>query len=70
MKCLLLTLTMLAMAGSAFAAGGKDVTYKSGDDTVKAALYTPQGKGHSPARGDSRVVGLTPWVKRAGGKPR
>ena len=64
MKCFLLTLTVLAMAGSTFAAGGKEVSYKSGDETVKAALYTPQGKGPFPAL----VVihewwGLTPWVK-------
>ncbi len=64
MKCLLLTLTMLVMAGSAFAASGKDVAYKSGDETVKAVLYMPQGKGPFPAL----VVihewwGLTPWVE-------
>jgi carboxymethylenebutenolidase len=69
MKCFLLTLTVLAMAGSTFAAGGKEVSYKSGDETVKAALYTPQGKGPFPAL----VVihewwGLTPWVKEQAAK--
>jgi carboxymethylenebutenolidase len=64
MQCLLLTLAMLVIAGSAFAAGGKDVTYKSGEETVKAVLYMPQGKGPFPAL----VVihewwGLTPWVE-------
>ena len=71
MKCLLLTLTLLVMAGSAFAAGGKDVAYKSGDETVKAVLYMPQGKGPFPAlRGDSRVVGPDAVGGRAGGQPR
>jgi carboxymethylenebutenolidase len=64
MKYLLLTLAVLVMAGSGFAAGGTDVSYKSGDETVKAVLYTPQGKGPFPAL----IVihewwGLTPWVK-------
>ena len=47
-----------------FAAPGKDVSYKSGDDTVNAVLYTPKGKGPFPAL----VVihewwGLNDWVK-------
>ena len=69
MKHLLLTLAVLAMAGSGFAAGGTDVGYKSGDETVKAVLYTPQGKGPFPAL----IVihewwGLTPWVKEQAAK--
>ncbi len=48
---------------------GRDVSYKSGDETVKAVLYTPQGKGPFPAL----VVihewwGLTPWVKEQAAK--
>ncbi|MGA2960173.1 MAG: dienelactone hydrolase family protein [Candidatus Korobacteraceae bacterium] len=69
MKRFLLTLTMLALVASALASTGRDVTYKSGDETVKAVLYTPQGKGPFPAL----VViheywGLTPWVKEQAAK--
>jgi carboxymethylenebutenolidase len=47
-----------------FAATGKDVSYKSGDETVKAILYTPAGSGPFPGI----VVihewwGLNDWVK-------
>src|SRR5882757_4267136 len=47
-----------------FAATGKDVSYKSGDDTVNAVLYTPKGNGPFPGL----VVihewwGLNDWVK-------
>jgi carboxymethylenebutenolidase len=54
----------LALAAVAFAADGKTVSYKSGDETVQAVLYTPSGKGPFPA-----VIvihewwGLNPWVK-------
>ncbi len=37
------------LAISAFAADGKPVSYKSGDETVQAVLYTPAGKGPFPA---------------------
>ena len=52
-----------------FAADGKPVTYKSGDETVNAILYTPQGKGPFPAL----VVihewwGLNDWVKEEASK--
>jgi carboxymethylenebutenolidase len=49
---------------AALAADGKSVSYKSGDETVQAVLYTPAGKGPFPA-----VIvihewwGLTDWVK-------
>lgn len=57
--CLLLALTL-----STFAANGKQVTYKSGDENVTGMLYEPQGKGPFPAI----VVihewwGLNDWVK-------
>src|SRR5580704_11568408 len=39
----------LFFALSAFAADGKPVTYKSGDETVQGVLYTPPGKGPFPA---------------------
>ncbi|HEX4487820.1 MAG TPA: dienelactone hydrolase family protein [Terriglobales bacterium] len=59
-------LVVLVLFASIFslAATGKDVTYKSGDDTVNAVLYAPKGKGPFPAL----VVihewwGLNDWVK-------
>ncbi len=55
--CLLLTV-------SAFAATPKDITYKSGTETVHGIVYTPEGKGPFPAL---IVVhewwGLNDWVK-------
>lgn len=64
MKLTLLSALLVAMTLSAFAADGKPVSYKSGDETVNAILYTPQGKGPFPAL----VViheywGLNDWVK-------
>ena len=49
---------------STFAAEGKPVSYKSGDETVNGILYTPKGSGSFPAL----VVihewwGLNDWVK-------
>jgi len=49
---------------TAFAADGKPVSYKSGDETVQGVLYTPAGKGPFPAL----IVihewwGLNDWVK-------
>ena len=64
MKKFLLCLLVLAGSMAAFAATSKDVSYRSGDDTVQAILYTPKGKGPFPA-----VVvihewwGLNDWVK-------
>jgi carboxymethylenebutenolidase len=59
----------LLFAVSAFAATPKDVSYKSGDETVKGILYTPQGKGPFPGI----VVihewwGLNDWVKEQASK--
>jgi len=59
-----LVFVVLLAVGSAFAADGKSVSYKSGDETVQAILYTPAGKGPFPAL----VVihewwGLNDWVK-------
>jgi carboxymethylenebutenolidase len=52
------------LSASSFAATSKDVSYKSGDETVKAILYTPAGTGAFPGI----VVihewwGLNDWVK-------
>jgi len=59
----LLCVVLLAIT-SAFAADGKTVAYKSGDETVQGVLYTPSGSGPFPAL----VVihewwGLNDWVK-------
>ena len=52
------------LTASCFAADGKSVSYKSGDETVQALLYTPAGKGPFPA---IIVIhewwGLNDWVK-------
>jgi carboxymethylenebutenolidase len=60
--CLLMFISLFAVLS--FAADGKMVSYKSGDETVQAMLYTPAGKGPFPAL----VViheywGLDNWVK-------
>jgi len=60
---------LLALAASAPAADSKPVSYKSGDETVQAILYTPPGKGPFPAL----IViheywGLNDWVKEQASK--
>ena len=69
---LLILLTLLAIAlfaSSALAAVSRAVSYKSGDETVQAVLYTPDGKGPFPA---IIVVhewwGLNDWVKEQASK--
>ena len=62
-------LLMCLLAVSAFGAEGKQVSYKSGDETVNGMLYTPAGKGPFPAL----VVihewwGLNDWVKEQASK--
>jgi carboxymethylenebutenolidase len=54
---------------SSFASTSTTVSYKSGDETVQAVLYTPEGKGPFPAI----VVihewwGLNDWVKEQASK--
>jgi carboxymethylenebutenolidase len=63
----LFVLVLFAM--SAFAAEGKSVSYKSGDETVSGMLYTPSGKGPFPGL----IVihewwGLNDWVKEQASK--
>ena len=66
-KFLLLAIVLLAQL--AFAATSKEVSYKSGDETVKAVVYTPDGKGPFPA---IIVIhewwGLNDWVKEQASK--
>lgn len=62
-------LCVVMFAVSSFGAEGKEVSYKSGNETVKGVLYLPQGKGPFPAL----VVihewwGLAPWVKEQASK--
>src|ERR1700686_2238799 len=64
------SLILLALFASvSFAADGKPVSYKSGDETVQAVLYTPAGKGPFPA---IIVIheywGLNYWVKEQASK--
>jgi len=68
-KVSLLVACVVVLLTTSFAATGKDVSYKSGDETVKALLYTPGGKGPFPAI----VVihewwGLNDWVKEQASK--
>ena len=64
MKRIMVVSIVLLFSVAAFAADGKAVSYKSGDETVQGVLYTPPGKGPFPA-----VVvihewwGLNDWVK-------
>src|ERR1700676_3835058 len=69
MKKIYLLLVVVLSAFAAFAADSKPVSYKSGDDTVQAVLYTPSGKGPFPAL----IViheywGLNDWVKEQASK--
>jgi carboxymethylenebutenolidase len=68
LKVLCLALTVL-FALDVVAASSKNVSYKSGDETVQAILYTPEGKGPFPGI----VVihewwGLNDWVKEQAAK--
>ena len=60
---------ILLCALNTFAATSKSVSYKSGDDTVQALIYTPEGKGPFPG---ILVIheywGLNDWVKEQSSK--
>lgn len=65
MKLFSTLMLMLAMLGSLASATSKEVSYKSGDETVNGMLYTPSGNGPFPAL----IVihewyGLNDWVKQ------
>jgi carboxymethylenebutenolidase len=69
MKSALVSCLLLIFATAALAATPKDVSYKSGDETVHGILYTPQGKGPFPGI----VVihewwGLNDWIKEEASK--
>ena len=69
MKSMFLLAIVTVFSLAAFAAGGKSVSYKSGEETVQALLYTPAGKGPFPGF----VVihewwGLNDWVKEQASK--
>ena len=65
----LLALFVVTFAFSAFAATPKNVSYKSGDETVQGILYAPEGKGPFPG---IIVIhewwGLNDWVKEQAAK--
>jgi carboxymethylenebutenolidase len=66
---LLLAFVLVLLAATAFSTDSKDVTYRSGDETVHAVVYTPPGKSSFPAL---IVVhewwGLNDWVKEQASK--
>jgi carboxymethylenebutenolidase len=69
MKLIVIAMFIALFTVTSFAADGKPVSYKSGDETVNGILYTPQGKGPFPAL----VVihewwGLNDWVKEEASK--
>lgn len=64
MKSISLCFAVLLLGMTALAATPKDVTYKSGSETVHGILYAPEGKGPFPGM----IVihewwGLVDWVK-------
>ena len=66
---ILVGLLLMACNVAALASTAKDVSYKSGDETVQAVLYTPEGTGPFPAL----IVihewwGLNDWVKQQASK--
>jgi len=69
MKRIFALVVLLMLTASTWAADGKAVSYKSGDETVQGVLYTPSGKGPFPAL----IVihewwGLNDWVKEQASK--
>ena len=69
MRPFLITAILFLFTMSGFSATSKEVSYKSGDDTVHGLLYTPSGKGPFPA---ILVIhewwGLNDWVKEQASK--
>src|SRR5579872_7152496 len=69
MKSILVCCVLALLTVSALAATPKNVTYKSGSDTVHGIVYTPAGKGPFPG---IIVIhewwGLNDWVKEQASK--
>src|SRR5258708_5086896 len=69
MKKVFLLAIVFLLAYPALAATSKEVSYKSGDETVKGILYTPEAKGPFPG---IIVIhewfGLNDWVKEQASK--
>lgn len=68
-RTLALTVAVLLFVCACFAADGKPVSYKSGDETVQGLLYTPSRNGPFPAL----IVihewwGLNDWVEEQASK--
>jgi carboxymethylenebutenolidase len=62
---ILLVVNWVLMTSAAWAAEGKVVSYRSGDETVSAMLYTPPGNGPFPALIAIHAIGgLDDWVKQ------
>ena len=69
MKTLCLLWMVFLLVTSSFAADGKSVSYKSGDETVQALLYAPAGKGPFPGLiMIHEYWGLNDWVKQQASK--
>src|SRR6266851_8137069 len=69
MKSVFLLTSVFLFSLSLFATDGKNVSYKSGDETVQGVLYVPAGEGPFPGL----VVihewwGLNDWVKEQASK--
>ncbi len=68
MKLRVLIFLLLFITGS-YAASSKDISYKSGDETVRAIVYSPEVKGKTPG---IIVIhewwGLNDWVKEEASK--
>jgi len=69
MKSVFLLTSVFLFSVSLLAADGKNVSYKSGDETVQGVVYVPAGKGPFPGL----VVihewwGLNDWVKEQASK--
>jgi carboxymethylenebutenolidase len=69
MKLWLLLSSICLFAVTAFVAESRNVSYKSGDETVNAVMYTPPGKGPFPALVViHEFLGLNDWVKEQASK--